>query len=64
MLTDVKNRTRSIMPHLSAFSELERRVDELTRTIHEMRIKAGLDDLALEGLKLNYSESMTKIALL
>ena len=63
-LTNVERTLKSIMPHLSALSEIERRVGELTRTIHEMQIKDGLDDLALKELKLNYSESMTKIALL
>ena len=52
------------MPHLSTLSDPKRRVGELTRTIHKMQIKDGLDDLALEELKLNYSESMTKITLL
>ena len=58
-LTNVERTLKSIMPHLSALSEIERRVGELTRTIHEMQIKDGLD----KELKLNYSESMTKIAI-
>ena len=52
------------MPHLSALSELESRVGELNRTIQEMQIKAGLDKLALEELKLSYSQTLAHIALL
>ena len=63
-LTNIERTLKNIMPLLSALSELERRVGELNRTIQEMQIKAHLGSLALEELKLSYSQSAIHNALL